>query len=87
MTLFSGCSARRLIATPNVYVGADEAALYQDLAPELKSGEVDLLYVTDRIPETKDGELEYTYGRSPSIAFGSVIVAPCVMKDARSRWL
>ncbi len=61
---------------PNVYQGAEAPALFTDLPDELKSNQIDLLYVTDRTPETdEDGNLTYGYGRSRSMAFGSAVVS------------
>jgi esterase/lipase superfamily enzyme len=41
----------------------------------LRTPEVDILYVTDRRPEQDEaGKLRYGYGRSKSVAFGSVVV-------------
>lgn len=61
---------------PNVYQGDDAKALFTALPADLKSNEIDLLYVTDRQPETdENGELFYGYGRSFSLAFGSARIA------------
>ena len=61
--------------TPNVYIGAEQAKIYQDVPAELQNNKVDLLYVTDRMPEKNDNdELFYGFGRSPSLAFGSAVV-------------
>jgi esterase/lipase superfamily enzyme len=73
--LLTGCaSTQKLMPTPNIYVdgvGYPES----NVAPGLKSNEVDLLFVTDRAPETgADGRLEYGIGRSASVGFGSAIV-------------
>lgn len=73
--LLIGCAGRSLMPTPNAYVGAEQAKVYQNVPLELQSNEVDLLYVTDRIPETADDDkLTYGHGRSPSVAFGSAVV-------------
>jgi esterase/lipase superfamily enzyme len=75
MLLVTGCSGPRLMMpTPNVHL--DESRdYYSNLAPELMSTEVRLLYVTDRAPERdEDGKLRYGFGRSNSLAFGSVVV-------------
>lgn len=59
---------------PSVYDG-DNAVSYEGLSPTLRSTRVDLLYVTDRTPQTDDeGNLQYGIGRSPSLAYGSVVV-------------
>jgi len=70
-----GCSsAPKLMPTPNIYL---EGSGYPEsgVPDSLKSNKIDLLYVTDRAPETSDdGALIYGYGRSASMAFGSVVV-------------
>lgn len=73
--LFVGCSSTpKLMPTPNIYL---DGGSYPEsrVLPDLKSNEVDLLFVTDRVPETTaDGTLVYGTGRSASVGFGSVIV-------------
>ena len=65
---------RVLMPTPNVYVDANHD-IYTGLPEELKSTEVPLFYVTDRVPEKdENGDLKYGYERSPSLAFGSTVV-------------
>jgi esterase/lipase superfamily enzyme len=59
--------------TPNIDANG-EYKLFEDLAPELQTTTVDLLYVTDRAPEPRDGGFRYGYGRSTSLAFGSCMV-------------
>lgn len=60
--------------TPNVYV-EPEQDVYADLAQPLKSTEVPLFYITDRVPEQdENGNLRYGYGRSNSLAFGTTVV-------------
>jgi esterase/lipase superfamily enzyme len=59
---------------PNLYAHGDG---YPESAvpPDLKSSEVELLFVTDRLPETsEDGLLAYGSGRSASVAFGTAVV-------------
>lgn len=73
--LLVGCATTpRLMPTPNIYAkegGYPESAVH----PELKSNQIDVLFVTDRAPEhATDGALTYGPGRSASTAFGSVIV-------------
>src|SRR5262245_37566179 len=69
-----GCESP-LMPTPNIYVDNRYQLFPDDLNPALKTSTADLLYVTDRSPEpTKDGRMRYGYGRSPSLAFGSVVV-------------
>ena len=73
--LLTACSGPRvMMPTPNVYVdsGSD---IYTGLPEELKSTEVPLFYITDRVPEKdENGDLKYGYERSPSLAFGSTVV-------------
>lgn len=73
--LLTGCSgARLMMPTPKVYLDAN-LDLYENLAPELKSTEVPLFYITDRVPEQgEDGNLRYGSGRSSSLAFGTTVV-------------
>lgn len=73
--LLSACSGqRKMMATPSVYVDQGPG-LYEDLAPELQSTQVPIFYVTDRVPERDEqGKLNYGYKRSPSQAFGRVLV-------------
>jgi esterase/lipase superfamily enzyme len=60
--------------TPNLYANG-QAPLYEDLAPELESPGIEIVYVTDRSPERGDGgELRYGFGRSPSAAFGTASI-------------
>jgi esterase/lipase superfamily enzyme len=70
-----GCATGHpLMPTPNLY---DRPGGYpgSEVAPDLQSSRVDLLFVTDRAPETVDGALAYGAGRSASVSFGSVEVA------------
>jgi esterase/lipase superfamily enzyme len=61
--------------TPNIYVDGKYQLFDANLAPELRSSKVDLLYVTDRAPDPKkDGTMRYGYERSPALAFGSCVV-------------
>ena len=73
--LIASCSGQRvMMPTPNVYVGS-KIDHYQDIHPNLKSTEVRLFYITDREPERdENGNLEYGYGRSHSLAFGSTVI-------------
>ncbi len=70
-----GCaSTPKLMPTPNIYLeggGYPESSVPLDL----RSNEVELLFVTDRAPKTSaDGTLAYGTGRSASVGFGSAIV-------------
>ncbi|MHC5027591.1 MAG: alpha/beta hydrolase [Planctomycetota bacterium] len=60
--------------SPNIWVFTQDDP-WADLPPELQTTTVDLLYVTDREPvESSDNSTRYGYGRSWSVAFGSVEV-------------
>jgi esterase/lipase superfamily enzyme len=73
LAVLSGCQTK-LMPTPNLYTYTDDNP-WADLSPELQGTTVDLLYMTDRNPiERPDGSLRYSYGRSWSLAFGSVKV-------------
>ena len=64
-----------MIPTPNIHVGDTDHEIYTGLPDELKSNEVPLFYITDRVPEKDEkGKLKYGYKRSPSLAFGSTVV-------------
>ncbi len=72
-----GCGGgpRLMMPTPRIYE-QPEQELFEDLPPSLQGTEVELLYVTDREPEIDpNGNLRYGYGRSGSLAFGTVRVA------------
>ena len=73
--LLVACSSQRvMMPTPNIHVGSD-ATPYETLPQELKSTQVPLFYVTDRVAENdENGRLKYGFGRSPSLAFGSAVV-------------
>lgn len=73
--LLVGCSSTpKLMPAPNIYTdggGYPESSVPTDL----KSNKIDLLYVTDRAPEiTENNTLEYGFGRSASLGFGSATV-------------
>ena len=64
-----------MMPTPNLHVGDTDHEIYTGLPDELKSNEVPLFYITDRVPEKDEkGKLKYGYKRSPSLAFGSTVV-------------
>jgi esterase/lipase superfamily enzyme len=78
LLILSACAGtgRHLMPAPNLYTQANAPELFTDLPDKLKSNQIDLLYVTDRIPETaEDGSLTYGYGRSRSASFGSAVVS------------
>ncbi|MEE8225254.1 MAG: hypothetical protein V3R30_00405, partial [Kiloniellales bacterium] len=75
MLVLVGCATSRpLMPTPAIYVDQKEG-LFEDVPPALRTPEVDILFATDRQPEQDEaGSLRYGYGRSESVAFGSVVV-------------
>jgi esterase/lipase superfamily enzyme len=75
VTLLTGCTGQRLLMpTPNVYLEARQDT-FGALDPALKTTEVPLFFVTDRLPERDEaGNLRYGYGRSGSVAFGRAVV-------------
>lgn len=76
LVLQSGCASKNaLIPTPHLYTIGDQP-LFEELVPELKSNQLDVLYVTDRKPENdKSGTINYGNKRSNSLAYGSAIIA------------
>jgi esterase/lipase superfamily enzyme len=73
--ILTGCAgARVMMPTPNVHLDPNRD-FYGELHEDLKSTEVSLFYVTDRVPE-QDQEvgLRYGYERSASLGFGSAVV-------------
>ena len=65
---------RQLMPTPTVHaVAADDP--FSDVPPPHRTGTVDLVYITDRAPVARDGRLAYGWKRSPSVSFGSCVVA------------
>jgi len=73
--ILTACSGQRvMMPTPNEAVNKSPG-IYDDLHQDLKTTEVPLFYVTDRVPERDDkGNLQYGYGRSPSLAFGTTVI-------------
>jgi len=69
----AGC-ASQLMPTPNLYA-VGRADPFADVPVERRSNTVELLYVTDREPDGANGKQpHYGYGRSSSMAFGTVDV-------------
>lgn len=70
-----GCSSTpKLMPTPNIFLNGGKYP-GQSVPPSLRSNQVNLFYVTDRVPESfKDGTLVYGSQRSASLGFGSAIV-------------
>lgn len=73
--LLSACATERtMMPTPNLHLEPDED-IYSELSEGLRSTEVKLFYVTDRVPEQdENGNLTYGFGRSPSLGFGTAVV-------------
>jgi esterase/lipase superfamily enzyme len=73
--ILAGCAGPRvMMRTPNVHLDP-ERDFYAGIDRELKTTEVPLFYVTDRVPERDGkGRLQYGYERSASLAFGSAVV-------------
>ena len=73
--LLNGCTSTRvLMPTPNLYADGHRE-LFAELAPELETNTVELVYVTDRLPEADETVgLRYGYHRSASAAFGVATV-------------
>ncbi len=71
--LLGGCT-RVMMPAPNVYTSAAQKP-FGDLSQELRSSQVDVLYVTDRaLADENLGILKYGSGRSSSLAYGSAVV-------------
>jgi esterase/lipase superfamily enzyme len=75
VVLVSGCRAPELAPTPNLFVRSEEDP-FANVAPEFRSNEVQLYYLTDRVPECDDdgNVVRYGYERSLSIALGTCVV-------------
>ncbi len=74
LAVAGGCAKRLLMPTPNLYVTAKEDP-FAEVAESRRTTSVDLLYVTDRNAKpSAEGTIEYGWGRSPSLAWGSAIV-------------
>ena len=71
MVAMAAC-APTMMPAPYLYSRAG-VPLFHELAPALARPDLEILYVTDRAPEYDDaGAVRYGYGRSPSVAYGSV---------------
>jgi esterase/lipase superfamily enzyme len=66
----TGCSAY-LAASPKIYTTGDRNP-YADVAPELRTADVPILFATDRKAEegSQESDRKYTYERDRAIAFG-----------------
>ena len=74
--LLTACSTERsLMPTPLLYQDLAQQLFSDDLPPERRRPDVDLLYITDRAPETDPtAPLPYGQARSRALAFGSTSV-------------
>ena len=73
-SLLMGCGSRQLMPTPNLYVNSSVDP-FAEVVPAYQTNEVELLYATDRLPiQDNQGNLDYSSGRSTSLAFGSCVV-------------
>jgi esterase/lipase superfamily enzyme len=76
--VLGGCATklRELMPTPKIYPLPAAQTIFDEVPPERRKSNVDLLYITDRAPE-EDPEAELPYGqqRSRFLVFGSVDVA------------
>ena len=77
LVLLGACSSKRpLMPTPDVYSLGIKQAFAETLPAELKTVDMNIMYVTDRAPDSReDGRLDYSLGRSPSLAFGEAVVS------------
>ena len=68
-----GCAAAIKPPPPNVYAGVEPS--FDELAPELRTVDADIMFITDRVKEVNDyGREFYGIGRSTSLAYGSAVV-------------
>jgi esterase/lipase superfamily enzyme len=74
--LLAGCSGHRpLMPTPDVYALGVEQPFADSLPAELKTVDVDVMYVTDRVAAPReDGRLDYGLGRKHSMSIGKAVV-------------
>jgi esterase/lipase superfamily enzyme len=82
LLLMVGCTTSRpLMPTPSIYLQTP-AALFEALPDEVRTAQLELLYVTDRtrLDDLSNSPL-YGYGRSSSAAFGVVEVVPGIGLD------
>ncbi len=61
--------------TPALYYREPAQELFEDLPPELRKAQIDLLFITDRLPENNpETRLPYGEQRARSLAFGRAVV-------------
>src|SRR5262245_2086418 len=72
-----GCQTRRTLAvTPNILRGDEGAAMFEQVPPELRTPNMEVLYVTDRdVTKRTDVGPIYGYGRSRDLTFGVATVS------------
>ena len=75
LLISAGCSSSRpLMPAPSLYLDTP-TPLFETLPDELQGDHLNLLFVTDREPINEAGQpLVYGFGRSASVAFGTVQV-------------
>ncbi|MCZ6690579.1 MAG: alpha/beta hydrolase [Planctomycetota bacterium] len=72
--VLSGCGAIELMDTPTLFTKS-KSNPFRDVPAEFRTNKVEVLYVTDRTPVEQEGStVEYTHGRSPSLAYGTCTV-------------
>jgi esterase/lipase superfamily enzyme len=84
--VLGGCATkpRELMPTPIIYDQPSAQAVFDEVPPDRRTTDVDLLYITDRAPDqSPEAELPYGQERSRSLAFGSVEVALLPSMDWR----
>lgn len=74
--VLSACTSPRiLMPTPEVYTRGIQSAFSERLPEDLRSPEMSIVYVTDRIPtSTEEGAMTYGIGRNRSFALGQAVV-------------
>jgi len=76
LVLLGACSSKRpLMPTPDVYSLGIKQPFAENLPAELRTVDMNIMYVTDRVPEPReDGRLDYSLGRAPTLASGEAVV-------------
>jgi esterase/lipase superfamily enzyme len=74
--LAASCSSHRpLMPTPDVYALGIKEPYPETLPSQLRTVDVNIMYLTDRLPElAEDGRLDYGMGRNHSVALGDAVV-------------
>ncbi len=72
--MLSACGAIELMETPTLFTDS-KTNPFRDVPADFRTNKVEVLYVTDRKPvEEEENAVEYTHGRSPSLAYGTCTV-------------